>query len=61
MRRDELDDLISEKLPDSYGGMVNLNSPTQLAKLLFDDLGLPVIEKLRVERTLQVSLRYLDL
>ena len=45
MRRDELDDLISEKLPDSYGGMVNLNSPTQLAKLLFDDLGLPVIEK----------------
>src|SRR5574343_90878 len=43
--RDRLDDLISDKLPNSYGGMINLNSPTQLSKLLFDDLGLPIIEK----------------
>jgi DNA polymerase-1 len=41
--RDRLDDEISDKLPKKWQGIINLNSPKQLAELLYTDLGLPVL------------------
>ena len=43
--RDAVDEKIEALLPKAWkGGKINLNSPKQLATLLFDDLRLPVIE-----------------